>query len=119
MATHPGGDPHAQGHGARARVACTSAWKPGCYPNDLGLLRDFDWWRQLSELVNGIQFVCLAAEEAAMKTTERCAGAPGSAAGRLDTPGALRSLDPYHSAHRQVTRSGRASAKRLALEERI
>ena len=28
-------------------------------PDDLGLLRDFDWWRQLSELVSGIQIVCL------------------------------------------------------------
>ena len=24
---------------------------------DLGLLRDHDWWQQLSELVNGIQIV--------------------------------------------------------------
>jgi hypothetical protein len=24
-------------------------------PDDLGLLRDYDWWRQLSELINGIQ----------------------------------------------------------------
>jgi hypothetical protein len=23
-------------------------------PDDLGLLRDFDWWRQLGELVHGI-----------------------------------------------------------------
>ena len=26
-------------------------------PNDLGLLRDHDWWRQLSELVCGIEFL--------------------------------------------------------------
>ena len=25
-------------------------------PDDLGLLRDYDWWRQLSELIGGIQF---------------------------------------------------------------
>ena len=24
-------------------------------PDDLGLLRDFDWWRQLSQHVDGIQ----------------------------------------------------------------
>lgn len=26
-------------------------------PDDLGLLRDFDWWRQMSDLVSGIQIV--------------------------------------------------------------
>lgn len=24
-------------------------------PDDLGLLRDYDWWQQLGELINGIQ----------------------------------------------------------------
>lgn len=26
-------------------------------PEDLGLLRHYDWWVQLSELINGIQFL--------------------------------------------------------------
>jgi hypothetical protein len=26
-------------------------------PDDLGLLRDYEWWLHLSELVNGIQIV--------------------------------------------------------------
>jgi len=29
-------------------------------PEDQGLLRDFAWWRQLSEMVSGIQIVTLA-----------------------------------------------------------
>ena len=28
-------------------------------PDDLGCLRDYEWWRRLSELVNGIQIVSL------------------------------------------------------------
>ncbi|HLW03102.1 MAG TPA: hypothetical protein VKT82_30920 [Ktedonobacterales bacterium] len=28
-------------------------------PNDLSLLREYGWWLQLSELVNGIQMVSL------------------------------------------------------------
>ena len=29
-------------------------------PDDLGLLRDYDWWRQLSELINDIQAISSA-----------------------------------------------------------
>jgi hypothetical protein len=31
--------------------------------DDLGLLRDLDWWRQMSELVSGIQIVSLPTRE--------------------------------------------------------
>jgi hypothetical protein len=29
-------------------------------PDDLGLLRDFDWWQQLSQLVGGIEITTSA-----------------------------------------------------------
>ena len=34
-------------------------------PDDLALLRDFDWWLQLSELVSGIQVASPAQERQA------------------------------------------------------
>lgn len=38
-------------------VACRlyDRLKDRMQPDDLGLLHDYDWWRQLSELINGIQ----------------------------------------------------------------
>lgn len=32
-------------------------------PEDLGLLRDFAWWRQLTDLMSGIQIVSAAPEK--------------------------------------------------------
>ena len=34
-------------------------------PEDLGLLRDYDWWCQVSELINGIEFTAPAHHEEA------------------------------------------------------
>ncbi len=34
-------------------------------PNDLGLLRSYDWWAQISELVNGIRVSSSAQERQA------------------------------------------------------
>lgn len=36
-------------------------------PDDLGLLRSYDWWQQLAELINGIQFPSAGRERQAQQ----------------------------------------------------